>query len=523
MLGIDSMPSPSKLRRGAVLYLRRFLRARPRKKKIHSWDWQKKSNLFILAAVLIIFVHHLWSSTPKSSSLHHELQLVPVETGSGAAFLLSAFYDARPVVFLSAPRILILSVVDVVYLRLLYKSPSHHGLQCTLRANDRMWQLDARLTVLAESNRKKMRPCFIKCTIPANIAEEILSKKASAPTPMTVAVRTLENSTVISTSPSIVVEYMPFAPFPPPLPNHTSPYSGPVGICVAPVRGDIYAEDIHHFFRHYRELARGDARFLIYNHSAGPATSEAITSSNAGNNVHVLQWALENERFPETLGVSAAMFYYGQMLAINDCLLRMVGYVQWVGYVDLDEYIVPRLPGVASLMDVLAAAHAQGPEIPASFMFLNAIFHDKCSTPTAKRVDVSPPERALYRSPTFFPPRKRSKIFSNPLAVSEQGIHWVQTYLDSEQLEMDKDISRVMESLWDWRRPLKSSYTEHIQLLRQSMTHVNVIVATNVSAIHHVKHIALEVRGLDDCSGQPELFTFDDAALMRHSTRSMRC
>jgi hypothetical protein len=350
-----------------------------------------------------------------------------------------------------------------------------------------------------------------------NIVEEIFSKIVGTPAPMTVAVDMLENSTVLATSPPVNVEYMPLAPFPPPVPtpshNHVSPYSGPVGICVAPVRGDIYADEIHHFFRHYREFAQGDVRFLIYNHSAGLGTSKAIAASKiAGENVHVLQWVLENERFPETFGLSASIFYYGQMLAINDCLLRMVGHVRWVGYVDLDEFIVPRLPGFTSLPDVFAAAHPEGHEVPASFMFLNAIFHGECSTPMAKSVDVSPPDRALYRSPAFFPPRKRSKIFSNPLAVSEQGIHWVRTYLDSEQLEMDEDISRVMASLWEQTRPLRSTYMEYTQLLKQSMTHVNVIVASNVSAIHHVKFVAVQERGLDDCGGRPE-FTFDDTRL----------
>jgi hypothetical protein len=78
------------------------------------------------------------------------------------------------------------------------------------------------------------------------------------------------------------------------------------------------------------------------------------------------------------------------------------------------------------------------------------------------------------------------------------------------------DISRVMESLWDWKRPLKSSYMEHIQLLKRSMTRVNVLVEPNISAIHHVKHVIFDERGLKDCSSQPAVFTFDDAALMAH-------
>jgi hypothetical protein len=507
------------LPRGFVVYFRKCLHTRPRKKQ--AWVQQKKKMVLALAAALLLLFlrQHLWSSAPMSSPLHQKLHLLPVKSGSKAAFLLSAFYDARPLVLLSSPRVVILSVVDMVHLRLLYTTPPRHALQCLLRNDHQVWQLDARLTVLAESNRKKMRPCFIKCTITANIAEEILSKKGGTPAPMTVAVSMLENSTVIATSLLVDVEYMPLAPFPPHVPSaprdHVSPYSGPIGICVAPMRGDIYADEMHHFFRHYMTLAGSDYRFLLYNHSAGPAMSKAIIASiNAGKNVHVLQWALENGRFPETLGLSASTFYYGQMLAINDCLLRMVGHVRWVGYVDLDEYIVPRLAGLTSLTDVFAAAHPRGPEVPASFMFLNAIFHEECATPMAKRVEVSPPDRALYRSPAFFPPRKRSKIFSNPLAVSEQGIHWVRTYLDSEKLEMD--ISRVMESLWDWKRPLKSSYMEHIQLLKRSMTRVNVLVEPNISAIHHVKHVIFDERGLKDCSSQPAVFTFDDAALMAH-------
>ena len=69
---------------------------------------------------------------------------------------------------------------------------------------------------------------------------------------------------------------------------------------------------------------------------------------------------------------------------------------------------------------------------------------------------------------------------------------------------------------------MRCSYVEHIQLLKQSMTRVNVFVEANISAIHHVKYIDFEKRGLDDCSGQPELFTFDDAALpaQQHNRQS---
>jgi hypothetical protein len=123
------MQLSSKLRRGVVLYFRRCFRVGPRKKQ--SWVRQQKNTFAVFAAALLLLFlgHQFWSSTPKPSPLHRELQLVPVEPGS-KAFLLSAFYDARPLVLLSSPRIVLLSVFDVAYLRLLYKSPPRHQLQC---------------------------------------------------------------------------------------------------------------------------------------------------------------------------------------------------------------------------------------------------------------------------------------------------------------------------------------------------------------------------------------------------------
>ncbi len=466
----------------------------------------------------------------------HTLRLVPAESGGHRLFLLSAFFDARPLSLLSTPRVLMLASLDEDYVSRIKNETIPDVLRCVLEGGEtgRTWVTLAKVVELAEGNKRKYRPSFIQCLLNNTVTTSMVGRDARN-LPTHVAVQMVDAGVVTATSPAVEVAKMPLAPFPPHAPqaqrcrNEAGRMCEPLGICVAPMLGDIYGNTIHHFFDHYSDLAGGNVLFMLYNLSAGGATSSTIQDyARRGHAIEVVQWELESGGWAETRGVRSQTFYNGQMLAINDCMLRMVGRARWVGYVDLDEYIVPRCGGAVTFGDIIAATLTDNVfHTPAAFMFLNSLYDASCQTALGQQGEGErPPQMALHRLADEFQAGNRSKIFSNPLAVDEQGIHWVRRFLISQEHEMNEDlvVATMMQSFWDQRLNHGLAYAEHIAAIRSGIQASTVVVPPSISASHHVRYVPEKTRRTKDCSN---IFVFgathrlDDRAVRARSSCSL--
>lgn len=112
------------------------------------------------------------------------------------------------------------------------------------------------------------------------------------------------------------------------LPSH-QPLS--FAICVPPLFGNISLHRLVEFVELSRLL--GAQHFIFYNHSVPQEVSNALKHYMKKNIASVLPWSLPAE--------VDSVWYYGQLLANNDCLYRTMPHFDLVSFNDLDEFIVP--------------------------------------------------------------------------------------------------------------------------------------------------------------------------------------
>lgn len=102
-------------------------------------------------------------------------------------------------------------------------------------------------------------------------------------------------------------------------------------VCVSPLFGNISFHRVVEFIELSRLL--GVDHFIFYNHSIPQQVSDALSYYISRNIVSVLPWSLPKE--------VDSVWYYGQLLANNDCLYRTMPHFDLVSFNDIDEFIVP--------------------------------------------------------------------------------------------------------------------------------------------------------------------------------------
>lgn len=159
-----------------------------------------------------------------------------------------------------------------------------------------------------------------------------------------------------------------------------------IRVCTAPLRGDIYAPTLRMWMEYNRLAASSgvaDARLSlsVYDYAGGEKTRELLrqTAEREDMDIHIHPWTMPGSRGGEGLNWrtqlqrhalrtrmtedgrvhrvvnddiepwvlpdsmhSLLVHYFGQIAAIQDCLMRSVGRHRWVAVVDFDEYIVGR-------------------------------------------------------------------------------------------------------------------------------------------------------------------------------------
>jgi hypothetical protein len=158
---------------------------------------------------------------------------------------------------------------------------------------------------------------------------------------------------------------------------------------------------------------------------------------------------METRSFRTTISVcpllSHDIDYYGQGLAIYDCHHQRIGKDRWVGFVDIDEFVLPRINMTFSLREILSQAKGKKEDtkgIHSSYMFANNFVRPGClmnglETLVPPRNDLSlslqtgdtrgsglPPylytpvrDLEIYKFP------RRSKVILDPISTSFHGIH----------------------------------------------------------------------------------------------------
>ena len=120
-----------------------------------------------------------------------------------------------------------------------------------------------------------------------------------------------------------------------PLLNHT--------VCVSP---------LHHDYDNSQQLVEtiemnrilGANRLVFYNFSSGQSVTRLINYYSSIGVADVIQWQLPvsvdtNSPNPDII---PDIHYFGQLVALNDCLYRYMFQSRFIIFTDLDELIIPR-------------------------------------------------------------------------------------------------------------------------------------------------------------------------------------
>jgi hypothetical protein len=201
------------------------------------------------------------------------------------------------------------------------------------------------------------------------------------------------------------------------------------GVCVPPLFGHIPSTTIVEFIELTQLL--GAQHITFYVHEASAEMRRVLsfyTEDDERRAVRMLPWALPVP--------PRAVWYHGQLLAINDCLYRSMRSTRFVAFNDIDEFIVPQRHATWAALVQHLLRNASLSEI-SGFSFLSAFFDPMLLGGAGSRVlyDLESNLRTKHLS------HVRTKAMVSPRGVFELGIHHISRALHDglSAVEVDPD------------------------------------------------------------------------------------
>uniref|UniRef100_A0A915KI95 Glycosyltransferase family 92 protein n=1 Tax=Romanomermis culicivorax TaxID=13658 RepID=A0A915KI95_ROMCU len=111
-----------------------------------------------------------------------------------------------------------------------------------------------------------------------------------------------------------------------------------LSVCISPVHNFDNINLLQFFFNHY--IHHGVEKFIVYKRSWSDGVNNLLKSLKLRNYVEIVDWPLFPHAKSFDLNDNRLVHYFGQNLAINDCIWRMKYHSDFVLSIDLDEFIV---------------------------------------------------------------------------------------------------------------------------------------------------------------------------------------
>jgi len=208
-------------------------------------------------------------------------------------------------------------------------------------------------------------------------------------------------------------------------------------VCVPPIFGTFDdVTDLVEFIEVNRVL--GAEKFQLYEESVGPQVSPCLQEYVQRGIVDVQKWDMPSD-------IALVVYYHGQIMAINDCLYRIMYRSKYLAILDLDEFIVPMRSDswLSMLHGINSDTHKDSDQI-ASYSFRNRFFQ----TTSPKFPPFSNSERRfktltlMQADRRLFPHTVRSKVMARP----ERFVVWhVHELLDSSLVRRG-DINVIVDT-----------------------------------------------------------------------------
>ena len=205
-----------------------------------------------------------------------------------------------------------------------------------------------------------------------------------------------------------------------------------IGVCVPPLFGDISLSMLLQFL----ELGKiqGIQHFTFYLYDVKDSIRKILHHYQQKGEVTLIEWILPENISPREI------WYNGQMLAIQDCLYRNMARTIFLGFLDLDEFIIPT--EFLRLTDLLKSYESESINISniSAFSFQSAFFDPKQLPDPSQQLKLL---QLLKRNSKLS--KLRTKLLTVPQNVLELGVHHVsKALLDSTQvISVNPDIAKI--------------------------------------------------------------------------------
>lgn len=230
-------------------------------------------------------------------------------------------------------------------------------------------------------------------------------------------------------------------------------------VCAPPIFGKF--DDVAHLVE-FIEVNRvfGAEKFQLYVESVGPHLSRCLQEYVRRGIVDVQQWNLPPD-------IARVVHYHGQIMAINDCLYRMMYTTRYLVIPDLDEFVVPmRSDNWLSMLHDINNEMIEDADQIASYSFRNRFFPTKSSKFSSserqfKTLTVVQADREL------FPYTIRSKVMARPERVLIWHVHLL---LDSSLVhrgDINAGVDAKHAQLFHYRRDITVRNTTTLHRMKE--------------------------------------------------------
>lgn len=205
-----------------------------------------------------------------------------------------------------------------------------------------------------------------------------------------------------------------------------------IGICTPPLFGDINLSMLLQFI----ELGKiqGITHFTFYLYQVKDSIRKILSHYEQKGEVTLIEWILPSDISPREI------WYNGQMLSIQDCLYRNMARSKYLGFLDLDEFIIPL--DFFKLTDLINSLEKKQLSISniSAFSFQSAFFDPKQLPDPSQQLRIL---QLLKRNSKLS--KVRTKLLTQPENVFELGIHHVSKAVSETKkvVLVDPEIAKI--------------------------------------------------------------------------------
>lgn len=202
-----------------------------------------------------------------------------------------------------------------------------------------------------------------------------------------------------------------------------------ISVCVSPLFGPVKLVDLIQFIEMH--LILGVSHFFFYKMDVSKEVDLMLGFYQAKGVVTVSDWILP----AELQSSSSQIWYNGQVVALQDCLYRNMGYYGYTAFLDIDEVIVPyQDTNWAQMLQTVENFQQSLGSTITDFIFKSAFFQ-----PDVSDADIDPRIKGSFNKLSFLKnvyrndiiSSVRTKVILQPEYIVQIGVHHVSKLISS--------------------------------------------------------------------------------------------